>query len=688
MTLPVQETDPIIMSVTDDSMIARPSDRGDQTQHDVAGSVPSTGPMQQMNLVNLVTEASLALSRSSRPEEAIDELLAFASAISGSPCTMRKPGSAVHPGSWSVEVADCTGAIRGSITLARRPEDEAHRRAIIAIAGHAGTVLGCHALRETSAKDVADRQVAEFEVERLRKLFDRRLDEALGERGIWAEVFKGSQYGVCIIGLDLRYLSFNPAFEEWFSRHGVMPPMQGQRVVEALSGRPEVFAEAEACWRRALDGEDFTHSWRIVSRGKEFHYETRYTPLLDEAGQRKGAVQFSIDITERVEERRRLEVAEAALRQSQKMEAVGKLTGGIAHDFNNILTGIVGALDLIGRKMIDGKIDAVPRYLDMAVTSANRAASLTHRLLAFSRRQPVDPRLTDVDALVLGMGEMIARAMGPDVVVETSTSAGSAQVLCDASQLESAIMNLVINSREALPSGGRLIIATGTIEMDDTPFGDEIRPGLFVRIAISDNGTGMTPEVLSRAIEPFFTTKGIGNGTGLGLSMVYGFAHQSGGFLDMRSDEAEGTTVSIYLPATAVLPVVEDDRAGPVCASPGATVLVVEDEPAVRAIVVEILQDMGCTVIEAEDGGQGATLLTSDARIDVLVTDIGLPVLNGRQVATVARSVRPDIPILFMTGYSDNATITEGFRGRTRLVTKPFRPAQFAEALGGVLESC
>ena len=676
MTLPDGPLGPINKDMNDDATIDRQFEYGTAANEIEAENAPP------VDLLTMTADACRTLAEAGSEGNVFDIVRGFVSTMDVSPQAPMECGCETGV----LDLVDCLGVNRGGVEMPLGRMSTEQENAVRIVATQAGMVLGCHALQSCSVKDVSSRQIAEFEASRLRKMFDRRLEEALAERSIWAEVFKSSQYGVCIVSPGLRYLSFNPAFQEWFVIHGELPPQVGQHVSEVLGDRPDVLPEARACWTRALRGEEFIHAWKIVSRGREYHYETRYTPLLDEDGELKAAVQFSLDVTDRVAERGRLEVAETALRQSQKMEAVGKLTGGIAHDFNNILTGIVGAIDIIGRKMADGKLDGVPKYLDMAATSANRAASLTHRLLAFSRRQPVDPRLTDVDALVLGMEEMIARALGPDICVDTSTSGTSARVLCDPSQLESAIMNLVVNSREAMPEGGRVLIATTIADMDQIPAGEDVRPGAFVHVAVSDNGTGMTPDVMVRAVEPFYTTKGIGHGTGLGLSMVYGFARQSGGFLDMRSAENEGTTISLYLPATTVTHVVEQEPATSLCSCRDATVLVVEDEPAVRAIVVELLEEMGCQVLQAEDGGAGAAILSSDARIDVLVTDIGLPVMNGRQVATAARAGRPNIPILFMTGYSENATITEGFGGRTTLVTKPFRPAQIAEALGRMLE--
>ena len=575
--------------------------------------------------------------------------------------------------------------ISGILVVECKELSSAVKNAIEILSAQAGVTLSHLDIQENCIKEIAERQVAEFEARHLMVSFEKRLEEAIGEKSVWADVFRGSQYSVCVVSDELRFMSFNPSFERWFERHGGTAPFQGQLIAEALALHPELAAATEKLWRRALSGDDFTHSWSLSSKGKIFHYEARYAPLLDADGKVAGAVHFLLDVTTRIAERERLELVEAALKQSQKMEAVGKLTGGIAHDFNNILTGIVGALDLIGRKISDGNLAAVPRYIEMASASADRAASLTHRLLAFSRKQPVDPRITDVDALILGMGEMISRTVGPEIKVETSTDISSMRVLCDPSQLESAIMNLVVNSREAMTQGGRLLIASNHVEYKDLPVQVDLQPGSYIRISVSDTGIGMSPETVTQAVEPFFTTKGIGHGTGLGLSMVYGFAKQSGGFFDIQSTEGEGTTAAIYLPATSA-PVMDDEiKANERCDCRDATILSVEDEPAVRALVVEIVEELGCKVIQAEDGGEGARLLSSNLHIDMLVTDIGLPILNGRQVASVARTSRPDMPILFMTGYSDNATITEGFGERTGLVTKPFRPGQIADAIKRML---
>ena len=377
--------------------------------------------------------------------------------------------------------------------------------------------------------------------------------------------------------------------------------------------------------------------------------------------------------------------AEAALRQSQKMEAVGQLTGGIAHDFNNLLTGIIGSLELLGVRIAQGRLSDVERYSIAAQGAAKRAAALTHRLLAFSRRQTLDPRPTDVNRLVGGLQELVTRTVGPDVTVEVVTAAGLWPTLVDPNQLENAILNLCINARDAMPSGGRLTIGTGNRWIDlRTGRERDLDPGQYVSLCVSDSGTGMTPEVIAKAFDPFFTTKPLGLGTGLGLSMIYGFARQSGGQVRIYSEVGEGTNVCIYLPrhfGDAEIAEPDSELTAAPRAGAGETVLVVDDEPTVRMLVVEVLEELGYCAIEAGDGPAGLKILQSDVRIDLLVTDVGLPGgMNGRQMADAARIGRPDLRILFITGYAENAVVGNGHLDPgMHVMTKPFA----MEALAG-----
>ncbi|WP_348751838.1 PAS domain-containing protein [uncultured Aquincola sp.] len=384
------------------------------------------------------------------------------------------------------------------------------------------------------------------------------------------------------------------------------------------------------------------------------------------------------DVTAERLRQAQLEEAQEALRQSQKMEAVGQLTGGIAHDFNNLLQGITGSLDLIKRRLQQGRSTDLDRFIQGAMASAQRAAALTHRLLAFSRRQPLDPRPVAANPLVVSMEDLLRRTLGEAVTLELALAPDLWLTLCDANQLESAILNLCINARDAMPAGGRLTIETANTSLDAS-YAVRIRdiaPGQYVCIGVSDTGTGMSPEVLARAFEPFFTTKPIGQGTGLGLSMIYGFARQSEGYVKIYSEPGHGTTVKLYLPRhLGEADEAEAQRAATVdpIADTGQVVLVVEDEAVVRALVVDVLQELGYRALEAADGVAGLAVLQGPQAIDLLVTDIGLPGLNGRQMADAARVFRPELKVLFMTGYAENAAVANGFlEPGMQMITKPF----------------
>ena len=368
---------------------------------------------------------------------------------------------------------------------------------------------------------------------------------------------------------------------------------------------------------------------------------------------------------------------EEMLRQSQKMEAVGQLTGGLAHDFNNLLTGISGSLDLIQSRLAQGRTAEVSKYITAAQGAANRAASLTHRLLAFSRRQTLAPKPTDVKQLVAGMGELLARTIGPNITLETVNAAGLWPSLIDPNQLENAILNLCINARDAMPEGGQITIETANRWFDARSARERgVEPGQYISVCVSDTGAGMTAAVQAKAFDPFFTTKPIGVGTGLGLSMVYGFAKQSGGAASIYSEPEQGTMVCIYLPRhlADVEPADPAPEAADVPRGAGETVLVIDDEPTVRMLVSEVLSDLGYNALEAEDGPAGLKVLNSGVRVDLLVTDVGLPGgLNGRQVADAARSTRPDLKVLFITGFAENAVLSHGHLAPgMHVMTKPF----------------
>ena len=388
-----------------------------------------------------------------------------------------------------------------------------------------------------------------------------------------------------------------------------------------------------------------------------------------------------------------LEQSQEQLRQAQKMEAVGQLTGGIAHDFNNLLQGITGSLDIVQKRISQGKMGDLDRWIGGAVTSANRAAALTHRLLAFSRRQPLDPRPVTPNPLVESMEDLLRRTMGENIMLNLVLASDLWPTLCDSNQLESAILNLAINARDSMPDGGKLTIETCNTHLDGhyAKRARDIIPGQYVCLAVTDTGTGMASDVVERAFDPFFTTKAIGQGTGLGLSMIYGFARQSGGHAKIYSEVGSGTTIKLYLPRFEGEIQKEAEATGLTeehAANDGEVVVVIDDEPVVRGLIVEVLAELGYQALEAEDGPSGLTLLESAARVDLLVTDIGLPGLNGRQVADAARARMPDLKVLFMTGYAENAAVASGFlEPGMSMITKPFAMESLATRIRTIIEN-
>ena len=391
-------------------------------------------------------------------------------------------------------------------------------------------------------------------------------------------------------------------------------------------------------------------------------------------------------VAERTEELRR---ANEHLHQAQKMEAVGQLTGGIAHDFNNMLTGVIGAMDIMRRRIASGRFGDLDRFMDAATTSANRAAGLTQRLLAFSRRQSLDSKPIDINALIGSLGELIGRTIGEQIALDLRLAPDIPSGVADANQLESAILNLAINARDAMPEGGALTVRTAFVELDAAgAIGmTDAKPGRYICVSVSDTGVGMGTELLDKVFEPFFTTKPLGQGTGLGLSMVYGFAQQSGGHVAIDSTVGAGTTVSIRLPVAERTSEGErDDEAVAAPQGHGQRVLVVEDDPAVRLLIRDVLEEVGYSAIEAGDGSAAVPILASDEEIDLMISDVGLPGMNGRQLADTARSYRPDLPILFVTGYAENAAIRAGFLGTNMtMITKPFSLDNLGQKVSEIL---
>ena len=499
-----------------------------------------------------------------------------------------------------------------------------------------------------------------------------------------------------------------------------------ERVMQDLSRwtalvHPDDRARTLATLPRALAGETCAVEYRIVrpDGGVRWILDTGF-PIPDADGRvlRVGGVAQDITgrrwaeealrasevalrgvnetLEARVEERTaELMAAEATLRQAQKMEAVGQLTGGIAHDFNNMLQAIGGSLELVQRRIGRGRAEEADQFAEAARKTVERAAALTHRLLAFARRQMLQPRAIEPDTLIEGIAELIRRTVGRTITVELRMGNGIWTVLCDPNQLENVLLNLAINARDAMPEGGMLTIGTEDVGLGaaDVAGQEGAEPGDYVEIAVTDTGTGMDETTRERAFEPFFTTKPIGQGTGLGLSQLYGFAQQSGGVVRLDSAPGQGTTVRLCLPRHEQAENAEeagpDTAADALLAGAGGTVLLVEDEAGVRAVAAEALRELGCHVLEAGDGAAALRVLHGSlgSRVDVLVTDVGLPGgLNGRQVADAARERRPGLPVLFITGYA--GSVLEGqLAPGMEVITKPFALSALASRVRDVIEA-
>jgi PAS domain S-box-containing protein len=477
---------------------------------------------------------------------------------------------------------------------------------------------------------------------------------------------------------------------------------------------PDDLGDTVARWTEAVTtGAPYEVEFRLLGADGEYRWHIgRATPVTSETGQITRWIGANTDIQDqreiaealinvnttlehRVEERtRQLLQAEEALRHAQKMEAVGQLTGGIAHDFNNLLAGISGSLELLERRLAEGALKDVDRYIAAAQKGARRAAALTQRLLAFSRRQTLDPKPIDLNRMIADMEELIRRSVGPDIQVEVLGEEPLWTARIDPSQLENTLLNLCINARDAMaPAGGRLTIDTANRRLDGASASErELEPGDYVCMCVSDTGAGMPPEVVARAFDPFFTTKPLGEGTGLGLSMVYGFVRQSGGQVRIASQVGEGTTVHVYFPRHDGPAEVEGeapaDESTTGQTGDGETVLVVDDESIIRMLIVDVLEEGGYVAMEAADGPAALRILQSEARIDLLVTDVGLPGgMNGRQVADAARTLRPGLKVLFVTGYAENAVVGDGrLETGMEVITKPFATAALAHKIREIID--
>ncbi|WP_293879725.1 PAS domain-containing sensor histidine kinase [Sphingomonas sp.] len=515
------------------------------------------------------------------------------------------------------------------------------------------------------SRDITANKEIEVRLRELNDTLEQQVAERTAERD---RMWDTSPYLMVVLDFEGVFRRVNPAWttllgyssEELVGHHVnefVMPDDHDDTVKTVKLAAGGEFPRVENRYRH-VDGSVRIISW-VAAPANELVYATGRDITTDRAAAEE------------------LEQAQDALRQAQKMEAVGQLTGGLAHDFNNLLTGIMGNLELLQLRIARGRLDDVDRFVTAAQGAGRRAASLTQRLLAFSRRQTLDPKPTDVNRLIAGVEELIRRTVGPTTDIRVVGAVGLWTAMIDPGQLENALLNLCINARDAMPDGGAITIETANRWLDErTAKQRDLAPGQYLSICVTDTGTGMTPEVVEHAFEPFFTTKPMGQGTGLGLSMIYGFARQSGGQVRIYSEVGQGTTMCIYLPR--FLGDAPDLEATHIVAADtkgrGETVLVVDDEATIRHLVEEVLDDLGYAVIGAADGPAGLKVIRSGVPIDLLITDVGLPNgMNGRQVADAARAIVPELKVLFITGYAENAAVGNGHLDPgMELLTKPF----------------
>ena len=536
------------------------------------------------------------------------------------------------------------------------------------------------------AEERRERRAAQDALGALTADLERQVAERTAERD---RIWRLGRDLFAVAGLDGELVRVNPVWREALGHDP--DSLLGSAFADLI--HPEDRAAAEAMIQRLARGEivdrsevrlrDADGGWRWIAWTAAPEDKAFYAVGRDITAEREAVealAQRNRELAEQIEERERVE---ATLRQLQRLEAVGQLTSGVAHDFNNLLTVILGNITFVERAMARGSVDGlVAERLGYMRTAAERGAKLTAQMLAFSRRQKLEPKPVDLNHTVAGMRELLQSTMGGSVRIETVLKPGLWPALVDATQIELIILNLAINARDAMEVGGALTVETANVTLTGSPKrSEEPGPGRYVVISVSDTGPGMTPEVLDKAFEPFFTTKEVGKGSGLGLAQVYGFAKQSGGGVGIDTRLGEGTTVKVYLPMASVAAEPEEHvaSAAPVAHPRGHTVLLVDDDSAVREVTAAMLDELGYVVIEAGSGGAALDILRTDRPIDALLVDYAMPGMNGAEAARAAREIRGDLPVLFITGYADLAALQEV--GEARIIRKPFRDEELATKL-------
>jgi PAS domain S-box-containing protein len=528
--------------------------------------------------------------------------------------------------------------------------------------------------------DIDDQKTASAALAAMNATLERRVAAEAAERD---RLWQTSQDLILVAQPDGKITAANPA---WLNVLGWHPEeIIGKNALEFA--HPDERTSADAVLADAVKAPLASYE----SRAR--HKDGTYRWISWVASPSEGLVYATgRNVTDERAAAAELAVAQEALRQSQKMEAVGQLTGGIAHDFNNMLTVVVGSLELLGRQLSNGDARA-QRYIDAATEASRRAALLTQRLLAFSRQQALQPEAIDVNKLVASMSDLLRHSLGGDVQLETVLAGGLWRTHADPNQLENIILNLAVNARDAMPDGGHLTIETQNAHLDERYAAAHLglTPGQYVLLAVTDTGTGMPAEVVEKAFDPFFTTKPVGKGTGLGLSQVYGFVKQSGGHVKIYTEQGDGTTIKIYLPrlrGAALVDHAEEESVGLVLGDDREVILVVEDEPGVRQFSVDALNELGYRVLEAEGGATALQLLQQHPEIMLMFTDVVMPEMNGAKLAEAARALRPDLKILFTTGYTRNAVVHNGKLDEgVDLIGKPFSLEALATKIRSVLEA-